>query len=99
MIDEKKRRVMPNGNHLVDTRVHYALLVANGEAEPVVFTMTSTQIKKSRKWMTVMRQLRMERPDGSFFNPPMFSHQYNLTTVPESNDQGAWMGWKITTGE
>lgn len=95
-IDEKNNRVLPNGNHLSDTRVHYCLLVnSEGEAEPVVISMASTQIKKSRKWMTVMRQIRMHRADKSAFNPPMYSHTYLLTTVPESNDQGSWMGWKM----
>jgi hypothetical protein len=25
----------------------------------------------------------------------MFSQVYKVTTVPESNDQGSWFGWKI----
>jgi len=99
-IDEKNCRVLPNGNHLVDTRVHYCMMYTeDGDVTPVVICMTSTQIKKSRKWMTVMRQLKMTRQDGTAFNPPMFSHVYHLSTVPESNDKGAWMGYKVETGD
>jgi hypothetical protein len=29
------------------------------------------------------------------FTPPMFSHIYKLTTIPQSNDQGSWYGWKV----
>ena len=43
-----------------------------------------------------MMALKMKRPDGSMFTPACYSHAYHLTTVPESNDQGAWNGWKIS---
>lgn len=94
--DDTNKDVLPNGNYLVDTRSHYCLFVTkNGEAQPVVLSFSSTQMKKSRKWMTVMSNIRMKRADGSTFNPPMFSHMYRIETVPESNDKGSWMGWKI----
>jgi hypothetical protein len=96
--DEKFRDVLPNGNYLVDTRNHYVLIVnEDGSFEPAVVTMSSTQLKKSRRWMTMMNNLKMTRSDGTMFTPPMFSHQYKLSTVPESNDKGTWRGWKVET--
>lgn len=99
--NDKNQDILPNGNLLVDTRSHYCLFSGNGGEswEPVVISMSSTQMKKSRKWMTVMSNLRMSRADGSTFNPPMFSHIYRLETIPESNDKGSWMGWKIETDQ
>jgi hypothetical protein len=99
--NDKHQDELPNGNVLSDTRTHYIL---QGPAEltpgiilsPAVVSMTSTQIKKSRKWMTMMQSLKMQRADGSTFTPPMYSHVYHATTVPESNDQGSWFGWKLT---
>ena len=29
------------------------------------------------------------------FNPAMFWTAYKLTSVPESNDNGAWMNWEV----
>lgn len=93
---ETNQDVLPNGNILVDTRSHYVLIVhEDGSTEGAVMSMASTQMKKSRRWMTVMQNLKMARGDGSTFTPPMFSHKYHVTTVPESNDQGSWYGWKI----
>ena len=84
------------GNLLVDTRTHYVLvLTQDGGFSPAVISMSSTQIKKSRQWMSKMNNIKMKRADGSAFTPPMFSHKYKVTTVPESNDKGAWMGWKL----
>lgn len=97
--NDNNQDVLPNGNILVDTRSHYVLIVnEDGSTEGALMSMSSTQMKKSRRWMTVMQNIKMEREDGSKFTPPMFSHKYHVTTVAESNDQGSWFGWKIVTG-
>lgn len=93
--DEDNRDALPNGNILVDTRNHYVLLLnPDGSFEICVVSMSSTQLKKSRGWMSRMQQLKIK--DGTKFLPaPMASHSYIATTVPEKNDKGAWMGWRI----
>jgi len=94
---DKGRDVMPNGNELQNTAQHYVLLLKeDGGYEQAVISMKSTQLKKSRRWNSMMMGLKMKRPDGSMFTPACYSHSYHLTTVPESNDQGAWNGWKIS---
>jgi hypothetical protein len=87
---------LPNGNQLVDTRQHYVLIIReDGSTEPAMISMSSTQIRKSRDWMTQMRNLKAKAPDGTLFTPPTFAYKYRLTTVKESNDQGSWWGWSI----
>jgi hypothetical protein len=87
---------LQDGTYFNDSRAHYVLLLDDvGGFQPALISMTSTQIKKSRQWMTRMQNLKMRRADGSVFTPPMYSHAYKLTTVPESNNQGSWYGWKI----
>ena len=81
---------------LADTRNHYVLVLdGNGSYSPALMSMTSTQLKKSRQFMSKMEALKFRRADGSMFTPPMFSHVYKVTTVPESNDKGSWFGYKI----
>lgn len=85
---------------LMDTRNHYVLVLqADGSFTSALISMSSSQVKKSRQWMSKMEGLRFKRGDGTLFTPPMFSHAYKLTTVPESNDQGSWYGWKVETGK
>jgi len=84
---------LPNGNELADTRMHYCIDATTGDA--MVLCMGSTQIKKSKNWMNVMRSTKAEREDGTRFKAPMFSSIFSLNTVPESNDKGSWFGWKI----
>lgn len=97
--DAKNQLVLPSGNILVDTRTHYVLVVAaDGSGyTPALISMSSTQVKKSRQWMTRMESIKFKNAQGLMFTPPMFSHMYRLTTVPESNDQGSWYGWKVDT--
>lgn len=93
----KNQLVLPNGNILVDTAYHFILLVtADGRIEWGVLSMYSTQLKKSRNWNTVMRNvLKTSKSTGKTFTAPTFSQMYKITTVPESKDKYSWYGLKI----
>lgn len=90
--------VLENGNFLSDTRYHFVLQISGeGETavfEPMVISLTSTQIKKSRNWMTKMNNFKMKGAK-KMFTPPMYAHVVKATSVSESNDKGSWKGWKF----
>lgn len=94
--DDKGRDILPNGHQLNPTHSFFVLVVdeETGVHKPAVISCTSTQIKFAKRWMTLMNQLRLPRADGSLFQPPMFSHSYNLLTVAQSNEKGSWFGWQ-----
>lgn len=93
--DDKGRDKLPNGNILVDTRNHYVLLVnPDGTIVPIVATFSSTQLKKSRNWMSKMNGIKIKN-GSAFITAPMASRMYHASTVPEKNDKGSWFGWKI----
>jgi hypothetical protein len=71
-------------------------MVVNEEGfpEPALITMKSTQLKKSRKWNSMMLSTKLIGKAGPY-TPPMFSHLYRLTTQAESNDKGKWFGWEV----
>ena len=97
--NDKNKDQLPNGHEIVTTAYHYVLLVKpDGSWERAVISMVSTQLKKSRKWNTLMGSLQLVAPNGKRFTPPMFSHSYRLTTEIESRDTYSWAGWKISTG-
>lgn len=95
--DHDGKLITPAGNVLVDTAYHYGLMVdpVTGDYTNVVISMTSTQLKKSRKWITLMSNLKLTKSDGTKFTPPMFGYMYKLTTVPEENASGSWSGWDV----
>jgi hypothetical protein len=95
--EETGRDELPNGHEIVDTRTHYVLtLDALGVPHQAVVAMSSTAVKKSKRWMSMMQDLKMIRPsDGKPYTPPMFSHFYRLTTVPEKKNEHTWMNWEV----
>lgn len=94
--DDKNKDVLEDGTYLADTRTFYVLMVKpDGDLVPMIMALSSTQIKKSKRWMTMMRTLKVSGKNG-LFNPPMFSHVYRVRTMPESNSKGTWRGLDIT---
>jgi len=88
--DEKGKDLLANGNNLSDTRSHFVLLEGEEGLSPVLLSMASTQLKKSKRWMSLMQAFRHA---GQAM--PMFARRYRITTIPESNEHGSWFGWKI----
>lgn len=92
--DNMSRDIMANGHQIVTTAYHYCLLLKNnGTAEQVVIGLTSTQLKKSRKWNSQQMALQIVLKDGRKIRPPMYSHIYEATSTEENNDKGEWSGW------
>lgn len=84
-------------NRYADTRMHYCMLLDESTAEytPVLVSLTSTQIKKSKQLMSALSSVRVTTPQGQKIQPPTFANTVRVTSVPESNDQGNWHGVKF----
>ena len=86
---------LPNGNYIATTAYHYVLVQDKGGVwSQAVISMTSTQLKKSRRWNSLMLTQKVNGPSGSF-TPPTYAMIYKLTTVSESNDRGSWFGYQV----
>tara|TARA_R110001632_G_scaffold227969_4_gene362852 strand:- start:1001 stop:1786 length:786 start_codon:yes stop_codon:yes gene_type:complete len=96
--NDRGEYVTPEGNTIMPTAEYYVYVIKeDGTYSPYALSMHGSQIKKSRKWNTMINQLRLPKSNGEgTFNPAMFYRSYKLESVPESNDQGNWFGWKIT---
>ncbi|HEX8552784.1 MAG TPA: hypothetical protein VF681_14650 [Abditibacteriaceae bacterium] len=94
--------VIPNANGSIDDkcdivndhRNHYGLALGDDDAwQNVLISLTSTQIKKSKRLMAAIGGAKMKHPrTGMIFQPPSWANKFAITTVPESNDKGNWMG-------
>lgn len=89
-------RLTLEGDTLSDTRTHYVLYKDKiGAWKPAVISMASTQIKKSKRWMTLIQGKELRRADGTPFTPPSFAYVYKFTTQKEENAKGKWYGWSV----
>ncbi len=96
--DERNRPVLANGNYIAETAQIYGLNVS-ADLRKSFIAMSSTQLKKARRWMTLATSEKLKRKDGSEYTPALFYRSYKLTTVTESNNDGTWEGWKIERGD
>ena len=99
---EKGELITKEGNELVLTAEYFCIMLDPETHLPrqVVISMAKTQFKCAKLWNAMISNLIIPRPDGKgTFNPAMFYKSYVLTTVPQSNDQGSWFGWKVVMGE
>jgi len=86
---------LPNGNYIATTAYHYVMVFGkDGTYAQAVISMTSTQLKKSRRWNSLMLSQKIKGPSG-LFTPPTYAMIYKLSTVSESNDRGSWFGYQI----
>lgn len=80
------------GNQLSDTHTHFVFLINDDKTwEPVVLTMSSTQIKPSKDLNNMVSKQTL--PDGR--KAPRFFGIYDVTTRRRSNDQGSWYIWEF----
>jgi len=98
--DDKGKDILPNGNLLVTTAVYYVFYMheendSTTESKAII-SMTSTALKKSRRWNSVMAGITMKGKEGQLFTPPSFSHIYKVTTTGEKNVHGSWFNWDIS---
>lgn len=92
--NERGEDILPNGNILTNTAQFFVILIDSNGPQRCLITMSSSQLKKARKWVTQMNSLTAQGKNGPY-TLPMMSHKYQMTTVAESNDKGNWFGWDI----
>ena len=93
LVDEDGNAV--DGTYIEETHQHFVLLLMpDGGVMSALVAMKSTQLKKSRKWNSMVSSRSMQGKNGAFV-PPRFSHIYKLSTVAEENSKGSWHGWAI----
>ena len=95
--DDQRKDRLENGNYVETAANHFVLIVDDektGIGQPAVITLKSTQLKKSRKWNSMMLNLKIQGSKGPF-TPPSYSHIYRISTVKEGNDFGEWFGINV----
>lgn len=82
-------------DRLADVRNHYVLLLAeDGSWTQALLSLGSTQIRKSKQLMSMLSSIKVKGSSG-MYTPASWANVVRLTTVPESNDKGSWMGVRV----
>lgn len=86
---------MENGNILSDTRMHYLLVLTEDGFKPAIVSLKSTQIKKSKKLMAQMSDIKVPAADGKKRTLSMYANVYKLTSVLERKNEDTWYGFNF----
>jgi hypothetical protein len=92
------RDELTNGNEIVTSGLYYVFVLnpTTGVPEQVALSLSGTQLKKSRQWNSLIQSVKIQHPaTGEYITPLMYFNVFKLTTIPESNDKGDWMGLKV----
>ena len=95
--DERGRHIYLDNKDemLIDTRNHYVLVeMSEGNWSKAVISLSSTGIKVSKKWIAHYNSIKLDGGNGKF-NPPCFSHMYDVTQVLDSKGDQSWYAWRI----
>ena len=94
--DTNRDQVVGGDSYIEETHQHYVLVLESDDSfSTALLAMKSTQLKKSRKWNSMIASRTMSGQNGPF-TPPRYSHVYHLKTVAEENSKGSWHGWDIS---
>ena len=94
--DNKEYVVGGEGDYIEETHQHFVVILNDdGSSETALIAMKSTQLKKSRKWNSMIASITLKGKEGPF-QAPRFSHIYKLKTISEENSKGSWHGWEMS---
>ena len=98
--DDNKDYVMDgSGEYIEETHQHFVILLAeDGSMETALIAMKSTQLKKSRKWNSIMASRSMMGSKGPF-TPPRFALHFAMIFlgVILAIHFDFWIGFAIAT--
>jgi hypothetical protein len=94
--NDKGQMVLKDGNLIAETAQFFGFnLHPNARRRRCFLPMTSSQLKKARRWMFSATSEVLNRSDGTEFQAPLFYRTYILSVCEESNSQGDWFGWRV----
>ena len=87
---------LPNGNYILNVHQNFVLIVAeNGHAESALISMSASQSKVAKKWLSLQMSQTMS-DDMGIFTPASFAYAYKITSVLNSGKGNQWYGYSIS---
>ena len=91
---EDNTSVLPSGNEFkLHSNYFCALECEDGSWEPVMVSMSASQLKTSRIWLSTLRKMTIEVDGDIYPAKNIRSYQWTFSTEKLSNDKGTWFGW------
>ena len=87
---------LQNGNYILTVQQNFVLIVAeNGHAEAALISMSASQGKVAKNWLSLQMSQTMSDEQG-IFTPASFAYAYKLTSVLNSGKGNQWYGYSVS---
>jgi len=96
---EEFSSILPNGNEFKLHSNYFCAFDYEDEWEPVMISMSASQLKTSRIWLSTLRGMQLVHNGQTYHKVNIRSFQWNLGTEKLSNDKGTWFGWTYEVGD
>ena len=96
--DDRKQYIKGagDGSYLEEQANHFVLVCKeNGQYEPAIVVMKSSQFKNSRRWNSMINSQTREGKNG-IFTPPRYANKYLLKSTDETNAKGSYKGFNVS---
>lgn len=87
------------GDNTVQETARFFGFNVTGNWSRCFIPMAGTQLKRSRRILTLASGEKLTTSSGIRFTPPLWHRAYTLGTVSESNADGDWFSWTVERGE
>ncbi len=91
--------ILPNGNEFKLHSNYYCAFEGEDDWEPVMISMSASQLKTSRIWLSTMTRMYLEVNGIKYPAKNIRSFQWTLSTELLENDKGKWFGWTYEVGD
>lgn len=88
--DEKGRWFTASGNSIQEAAQFFGLNMS-ADRRKCFIPMSGTQLKKARRLLSYVADFKTKSGKPA----PIFYASYKLGVVPENNNEGDWLGWKV----
>jgi hypothetical protein len=92
--NDRNENVLSNGNIIQETAQWYCLIHDGASWQRIFFPLRATNLKHSRKWLTLCRTEVVQLPNNELWKPPLFWRSWKLDIVSDGNDQGDWFTFR-----
>jgi hypothetical protein len=97
--NDKNENILPNGNSIQETAQWYCLIQDGTSWSRIFFPLKATNLKHSRKWLTLCKSEVVQLPNNELWRPPLFWRSWKLDIVSDGNEQGDWYTFRPIKGE
>jgi hypothetical protein len=96
--NDRFQNVLPDGNIIEETSQWYCLLQDGANWTGIFFPLRATNLKHSRRWLTLVTGETLQDADKHPWKPPLFWRSWRLRVVDDSNERGDWVTFRPEKG-